>query len=169
MSAWPSFVPLVQEMLALAAGSQTAARNASVGETLGEAVRSLAGKQSLRLTTPEEKEETLRLSTDAEGSRWSYAETLVSGPYRVEAETRAEDAKDRVYAVNVDTKESNLARIDPSEMLPQFTTTAPSSSFDATGADVVRQSGLHRWLLYCVLILLFFEVFLAWRASTARA
>jgi hypothetical protein len=169
MSAWPSFVPLVQEMLALAVGSQTAARNAQVGETLGEAVRSLAGKQTLTLTTPEEKEETLRLSTDSEGSRWSYADTLVSGPYRVEAETRSEDAKDRIYAVNVDTKESNLARIDPNEMLPQFTTTAPSLSLDSTGTNVVRQSGLHRWLLYSVLVLLFLEVFLAWRASNARA
>ena len=171
MSAWPSFVPLVQEMVALAAGSQLATQNVRVGDSLGDVVRSLASKQSLTMQTPAGKEEPLRLATDEDGSRWSFSETLTSGPYKVEfgGESSAGGKEESLYAVNLDTSESNLTRIDVAEMLPQFTTTVPSSADDASSADVARHSGLHRWMLYCVMTLLFLEVFLAWRAGSARA
>ncbi len=173
MAAWPSFVPLVQEMLALAVGSQLAAHNVQVGQTLGEIVRPLATRQSWTMKTPAGREEPLPLATSDEGSRWSFSDTLTSGPYRVEPGVAAGDSdahRSGLYAVNIDTRESDLARIDPAvELPPQFTTAVPSANDDASSADVARRSGLHRSLLQGVMILLFVEVFLAWRAGHARA
>lgn len=171
MSAWPSFVPLVQEMLALVAGSQMAAHNLMVGETLGEVVRSLASKQSLKIQTPGGRDESLRLTTDDEGSHWSFSDTSLSGPYRVERSAPAgasETEGASVYAVNVDTRESNLARIDAAELPTPFATAVQSTSDEATSASVSRHNAIHRMLLYGVMCLLFVEVFLAWRAGHAR-
>jgi hypothetical protein len=172
MAAWPSFVPLVQEMLSLAAGSPIAAHNVKVGETLGELVQSLSGTK-LSMKTPSGRVESLRLSTDEQGSRWTFTDTLTSGPYRVEpgaATGASETSGASLYCVNVDTRESNLARIDASAELPsEFETAAPSSPDDGSTTTIARPRGLHRTLLYCVMALLFLEVFLAWRAGDARA
>jgi hypothetical protein len=173
MSAWPSFLPLVQEMFALAAGSQLAGHNLIVGDALSDVMRTRAAKESLTIQTPADRNEPLRLTTDEEGSRWTFADTFQSGPYRIESgtpSTSADSAKQQsIYAVNVDTRESNLARIDATEMLPQFTTTVPSTADDSSSANVARFSGLHRLLLYSVMGLLFLEVFLAWRAGHTTA
>lgn len=170
MAAWPSFVPLVQEMLALAAGSQLASHNVQVGDALGDVLRSSAAKLSPKIDTPGGEGEPLRLSTDDEGSRWTFADTFTSGPYRVElgAAASASNNEESLYAVNVDTRESNLARIDASELPSQFTTAAPSTTEDSASANVARHSAIHRMLLYSVMLLLFLEVFLAWRAGHAR-
>lgn len=171
MAAWPSFLPLVQEMLALVASSQMDRLNVQVGDTIGERLRTLASKLSLTIHTPGDQTESLRLTTDDDGSRWSFSETQISGPYQVGAEAGANPSADlaATYAVNIDTRESNLARIDASELPTEFTATVQSDADDPAGASLARHSGLHRWLLYAVLLLLFAEVFLAWRASHARA
>jgi hypothetical protein len=172
MPAWPSFVPIVQELLSLAVGSQISAFNVHVGDALGAAVRGPAARESLVMHAPGGREESLRLTNDDEGSRWSYADTFISGLYRVESASagKPEDQKtDMFYAVNVDPRESNLARIDPTELPEQFSTTVELNSGETTTASVARRSALHRLLLYGVLMLLFVEVFLAWRAGHARA
>jgi hypothetical protein len=173
MAAWPSFLPLVQEMLALVAGSQIDRLNVRVGDTIGELLHTLAPKATLSIHTPENRDEPLRLTTDDDGRRWSFSETQISGPYQVELKTDADASNEQtaVYAVNLDTRESNLARIDASELPVEFQATVPADADveDATSAGAGGYSGLHRWLLYVVLILLFAEVFLAWRASHVRA
>src|SRR5690606_29838388 len=84
MAAWPSFVPLVQEMLALTAGTALAAQNGLVGETLDDEVRWVATRQSLTMKLPTGREEPIRISTDEQGSRWAFSDTYYSGPYQVE-------------------------------------------------------------------------------------
>src|SRR6185295_15113089 len=81
MPAWPSFVPLVQEMLALAVSGQMQDRNLEVGQPLGDLVSSTASRESVLLKTPDGRNEELRLAVDSDGSRWSFADTNFSGVY----------------------------------------------------------------------------------------
>ena len=81
MPAWPSFVPLVQEMLALAVSGQAAQRNVEVGQPLGDTVETAAAQSPLSVTLPDGRHEELRLTIDAQGGRWSFADTCQSGVY----------------------------------------------------------------------------------------
>ena len=55
LSTWPSFPPLVQEMLALAVGGKTEGRNVLVGEEFGAVVRGPAAGSPLTVVGPDGK------------------------------------------------------------------------------------------------------------------
>ncbi len=157
-AAWPSYLPLVQEMLAEAVAGQQSQRNLLVGQTISEsAPASLRGP--LTLIAPDGRREELRVATDAEGGRWTAADASTSGPYTLEAgSTRPE-----IFAVNVDTAESNLARIDPSD-LPRGFTMNHAAALEESEENVAGERGsLSKMLLYAALALVFCETFLAWR------
>lgn len=65
----------------------------------------------LALKTADGRQEQLRLTVDADGSRWSFGDTNYSGVYT--ATIGPPVARDETFCVNVDTAESDLARIDP--------------------------------------------------------
>ena len=161
LPAWPSYVPIVQELLALAVSGQTGEHNVMVGQAIGDTVSVSATQAPLALRTADGRQEQLRLTVDAEGSRWAFGDTNYSGVYT--ASLGPPVARDKTFCVNVDTTESDLARIDPAELPKQFTTNRQANLDQQAAANVSRHSGLHRGLLYCVLGLLFLETFLAWR------
>jgi hypothetical protein len=174
MAAWPSFVPLVQEMLAVVVSGKAAAQNVLVGEPLGEIVPSGFARQSLQMELPGGETNTMRLKTDDTGTHWRFTNTRLSGPYRVLQPSDTKDTTDdqpsdtRLFAVNLDTRESNLARIDASELPAHFSTALATSAEETRTTQISRPSSLHRWLLYAVLVLLFVEVFLTKRGAQAR-
>lgn len=167
MPAWPSFVPLVQEMLAEAVSGQMQDRNVEVGQSLGDLVSASASRDSVELRTPDGRVEELRLAVDSDGSRWNFADTSTSGVYIAEVKAAAPERES--FAVNVDTAESNLARLDPDELPSQFTTNQQSNLDDEESAGVSRRTGLHKNLLYTVLGLLLLETLLAWQFGRGRA
>ncbi len=161
MPAWPSFVPLVQEMLSLAVSGQTRERNVEVGQTLGDAVETAAAQLPISITLPDGKHEDLRLAVDAHGGRWTFNDTSQSGMYLAKIGNPV--SREEAFAVNLDTAESNLTRLEPDELPKQFTTTPHADLDDASAAAVSRHSNLNKILLYTVLGLVFAETFLAWR------
>ncbi len=165
MPVWPSYVPIVQELLALAVRGQSSGHNSQVGQEIGERMPTTAARLPITLHTPDGPQE-LRPAVDAEGTRWSYGETFRSGIYRAELGPPIE--REESFAVNVDTSESNLAKIDRMELPAGFTTEA-RTNLDVVGEIVNRHSGLHKSLLYGVLGLLLLETFLAWRFGHAKA
>jgi hypothetical protein len=165
--AWPSFLPLVQEMLAAAVAGQQSEHNVLVGQPLGELVEPSAARAPLTLTTPEGRREELRATTDQDGTRWLFGDTLTSGVYTVEIGSPVN--RQEMYAVNVDTAESNLARVDPQELPRGFTMNRQNDLDEPDSGVVGRRGGLHKALLYCVLGLLFCETFLAWRFGNRRS
>lgn len=164
MPAWPSFVPLVQEILAQSVGGQMKDRNVEVGQTIGDLVSATASNETVALALPDGRKEELRMQVDSEGSRWAFADTMLSGVYKAGL---SKNTPEESFAVNVDTTESNLARLDPDELPKQFTTNKQSNLDEQTDAGVSRRTGLHKNLLYSVLGLLLFETFLAWRFGHA--
>ena len=167
MPAWPSFVPIVQEILALAVRGQMAEHNVEVGQALGDSLEALTTRAAVSVSGPSGSREEVRMALEGQSSRWSYADTHESGVYRVEL--GAPIGREEAFAVNIDTAESDLTKLVPEDLPKQFTT-HQHASLDAEDSPTIgRKSGLHRNLLYAVLGLLVAETFLAWRfGHTAR-
>ena len=167
MPAWPSFVPIVQEILALAVRGQMVEHNVEVGQMLGDSLEAQANRSAVSVTSPGGSREEVRMEMDRQSSHWSFADTGESGVYRVEL--GAPISREEAFAVNVDTAESDLTRIAPEDLPKEFSTHKQSGLDEADSPAIGRRSGLHRALLYSVLGLLFAETFLAWRMGhTAR-
>ncbi len=167
LPAWPSFVPLAQEILAWAVGGQLLDHNVLVGQTLGETLPAIASRPTVTVTPPGGPPEELRMELDAQSSRWSFADTYVSGVYRVTL--GAPLSREELYAVNVDTAESNLARIAADELPREFATHRRGNVENDDLAGLVgRRSGLHKDLLYGVFGLLLAECCLAWWFGNAQ-
>jgi hypothetical protein len=160
MPAWPSFVPLVQEILALAIRGQMAEHNVEVGQPLGDSLEALAARPTVVVTSPAGTHEEVRMTLDAQTSRWSYADTQESGVYRVDL--GAPLSREEEFAVNVDTSESDLTKLAPEDLPKEFMAHKRSNPDEIESPGIANRSGLHKNLLYGVLGLLFVEGFLAW-------
>jgi hypothetical protein len=154
-------------MLAEAVAGQQSERNVLVGQSLGDLLEPGAARATLTLATPDGRREELRSTTDQDGTRWSFGDTQTSGIYTVEIGSPVN--RQEIYAVNVDTAESNLARVDPQELPHGFTMNRQNDLDEPDGGAVSRRGGLHKALLYGVLGLLFCETFLAWRFGNRRS
>jgi hypothetical protein len=104
----------------------------------------------------------LRVSAESQDAarQWSFADTRRSGVYSVKIGGAAGDV-DR-FAVNVDTRESQLDRVDAALLPSQFQTQLWDESTVSGGVDGSGSSQLFRYLLAAVLFLLLCESFLAW-------
>ncbi len=161
MPAWPSFVPLVQEMLSLAVSGQSRERNVEVGQPLADTVETASAQLPLAIVTPDGRHEDLRVSVDAHGGRWSFSDTSQSGLYLAKIGNPV--TREEEFAVNLDTAESNLTRIDADELPKQFITGLRADADDGGASTVSRHNNLNKILLYTVLGLVLAETFLAWR------
>jgi hypothetical protein len=164
ISSWPSFPPLVHEMVNLAVSGRTEGRNLLVGDDLSGVVRGAAVEAQLALTRPDGSVERLPLAAEGPDARWSYAGALVSGVY----EARSSGGTTQKFAVNLNTRESDLARFDP-ELLPNQFSRELQTGDDAPPA-VVSSGGTSyfRWLLGLLLVLVLCEPCLAWYFGRGR-
>ena len=100
------------------------------------------------------------MAARSDGERWSYADTWRSGVYRTEFGSTGDT---RLFAVNVDSRESDLAKISAAALPEQVAVVEGASSVEhrplvELGARVEGQ----RWFLYAALGLLLSETVLAW-------
>jgi hypothetical protein len=161
MPAWPSFVPIVHELLALALSGQMSQHNVEVGQPLGDTLAAQSPRTALTVINPAGAREEVRLANDREAGLWSFADTRTCGVYKVSLPEGV--SRDEYFAVNLDTAESDLTRVAPEE-LPREFTTERRSNLDETNAEAVgRRGALHRGLLFAVLGLLLVETLMAWR------
>jgi hypothetical protein len=167
MPLWPSYVPIVQELLAYAIGGQMEQRNLRVGDPLGGSLAT-AVDAPLTLQLPDGRSEQLRTQMEGNYGIWSYPDTSQSGLYT--AKLPPPTAQSEVYAVNVDPAESDLAHLTAKELRDDVW---PGVSFvhqttwenldEQPSTRASRRNGLPKGLLYGVLGLLLAETFLAWR------
>ncbi len=186
MAKWPSYLPIVQEILALAVEGRLEDHNLMVGQPLGGMIRSVATDDAIGVRKEGAAESetgraapgdfaagsskdrrNVRVSADGDFSHWSYAETTESGVYL--AEIGPPVSRTEKFAVNVDTAESDLTKLDPSELREEvwpgvdFTHCTDFQDLDVQPTTGIGRRGpLHRALLYTALGLLFGESFLAW-------
>jgi len=168
MPLWPSYVPIVQELLAYAIGGQLDQRNLRVGDPLGGTIVLAARDAPLSLQLPDGRSEEVRPRGEGDSSVWSYSDTMTSGIYT--ARFTAPSAPSETYAVNVDTAESDLTPLALDELQEDLWQDVPfayqtrwDSVSDPPPGAGGRGDGLPKILLYGVLGLLLAETYLAWR------
>lgn len=175
LATWPSFVPLVQEMLRLAVSDRDAYRNVRVGEPLAGVVHGQVGELPLRISPPDWPRQPvaggppqrIQLEVSGNDSRWTYGETEHSGMFRAQYGDPLNAV--RWYGVNVDPREGSLEQLDP-ELLPsQFNQTSGEDTEAGAVVPGARAGSLFRSLLGGVLLLVVLETFLGWRFGTAAA
>jgi len=168
MPLWPSYVPIVQELLAYAIGGQIEQRNLRVGDPLGGTLPIPAGEVPLTLHLPDGRNEQLRLTSEGTYGTWTYADPSLSGIYT--AQFAPPLTQQEIYAVNVDTAESDLTHLTADELSDEVWPgvryvhqTTWEDLADQPSTHPSRRNGLPKGLLYGVLGLLLAETFIAWR------
>jgi hypothetical protein len=166
LASWPSFPPLIQEMLILAIRRPSDAQNVLVGEPIEGMVRAAGPDVPLTIRLPDGGSQRIQMELDGEISTWIYSDTAYSGVYTARYGSPLE--RTQRFAVNVNTRESSLERFDaellPSQFDQDFAPDEPTAALPAT-----RPTQYFRYFLGVVLALLLSETFLAWRFGSASA
>ncbi len=162
---WPSFLPLVRELLAYASGGQQTQWQQLVGTPLsgsiGEPVSHPVGSRELQMMRPDGRAASVSMRSTPAGSEWSYADTDVSGIYTLRGLPQGRKYQ---FAINVETAEGDLAKIDPQQLPPEIKV-RNNWQGEASGG-LVEASAQAAWntsILWGVLALLFAESFMAWQ------
>ncbi len=168
MPVWPSYVPIVQELLAYALAGQRRQQNVEVGQALGGTLTAPAGDVSLTIRDPEGRREPVRVQAEGSASVWSYLDTATSGIYT--AQLGPPISRTETFAVNVNTVESDLAYLGPDGLrdelwpgIPHVHQSQWDTSEQTLGTTTARGDRLAKTLLYAVLALLFVEILYSWR------
>jgi hypothetical protein len=162
-----SYLPLVQEILAFSIRGQLGQRNLTVGDALGSAVHVPAANVPLVVHTPDGREETTRVRIGEDDRYWAYDNTDFSGIYTAELGPPVSETQS--FAVNVDMQrsiESDLRKVDPEELRQLSDALEIITQWQNLDTQLPVQmsarTGVHRYLFYLVLALLFAETGLAW-------
>jgi hypothetical protein len=155
---WPSFPPLVHEMLQLAVGGQGDARNVLVGETISLTAAPGQAEDEATVRGPEGQKTVAWFRTESE-LRWDDVARR-QGVYDVRAGERTFR-----FAAQLDPREGDLTRLEPAA-LPREFSRQPASGPPPSAAASDSFSAF-RWLLAVVGLLLIVEPWLAWLARKA--
>lgn len=166
---WPSYVPLVQEMLAFCVASEMRQRNLMAGELLGGALPAAVGDVAPAVLGPDSHPRAVQLQGDGGAGTWSCSDTTHAGAYT--ARYGPPVSRSQVYAVNCDTAESDLTPVGLDQLRHDiwpgveidYQTSWQDAGAAALLAPAVRPGRLSVPILYTVFALLLTETFLAWR------
>lgn len=157
MPAWPSFVPVTQELVRYLTGAAAASSSALVGQPLVGKVR--GNSESLTLHRPDDTQ--AQVVTQQPSGNWQYGRTDAVGFYRLNLP--GEETAREIYAVNSNPAESDTARIDASQLPSELKVHTASWQGDTPNTDLVRPTTIHRNLLIAAFCLVLLETWLAYR------
>ncbi len=166
LTTWPSFPPLVQEILAFAVRGRFAARNVLVGDSLEGSLLGATPTEPLTVQTPQGETERVPLQHTGEISTWSFGGTAASGVYAVGFGPPLDRIKQ--FAVNINPRESDLERIDPEWLPGRFDPEFHADAADG-GLPSTKPAPYFRYFLGLVLALLLAETALAGYFGNASA
>jgi hypothetical protein len=160
MPAWPSFLPIVRELVAYGMGASRLQNERTIGELLDGRLPASWNDTTVSITRPDGRTDVVPVERGAGGVEWSYLSSDEPGVYVVEDSTKSlVMAK---MAVNVPTDESNVARVDTQLLPQQLAIETASTSGGLPAGELLADTSLHRTLLYMVLALLLIEPVMAW-------
>jgi hypothetical protein len=165
---WPSFLPLVHELVLHAVSGKWGDRQHLVGETLSETLAASAVDVDAAVTRPDGQTDSLKLTREEGLSEFAYSETPLSGIY--DAAFAHPVSRNALFAVNIDPRESNLAKLVQDELAQEqfagldftYLTSWQDEPAAEAAQPVAQAAGLSNWLLYAALYLLMTELLLAW-------
>ena len=141
-------------------------RNVTVGQSLeGHFPRSMANDE-VTITPPESSGDLpllpQRVATERvdDELRWSFLATTEAGPYVVRRGN--ESSLEQRFVVNLDTRESDLERLDPTLLPPGLRRAAAGPGENAIDSASTATRHLFRYVLSLLVVLLVSESTLAW-------
>jgi hypothetical protein len=163
---WPSFLPIVRELLAYGLSLNHEEWQYTVGAALSSRAISdpAANTEILR---PDGATAPVALHKANGERQWSYSDTELAGVYTLVGP--ANDASQR-FAFNVDSRESDLTRIDTQQLPQEFVVrSSPKDLADEAPITRIAQADWSGRLLWFALALLLAESYFAWRFSRGVA
>jgi len=164
---WPSFPPMMNELVLYVATGKWGRREALVGQPLEIIALENQLPLSPRMVAPDQQEFPLLsvLDRNTETRTITFNQTFQSGIYELDWENSTSEKT--LYAVNVSPQESDLKHIGPQSIPPEYFRRQASTPGPLTAMSVDRNShaGLSENLLFTVLALIVVEQLLLWRFS----
>lgn len=168
---WPlqrSFPPIVHELVRFAISGQASDRQRLVGEPITESFAIRPSGSAIVLKRPDNRSVTLPISENSDQAGVTYTQTDHSGIYELTVGSPVN--RFELFAVNVDTKESDLTPVSESELNSgtlngvEYVYRTEWQGFEDGAARARSEyAGLSRWLLLAALCLVFVEQVMAWR------
>jgi hypothetical protein len=164
---WPSYVPVMNELINYVVADRERDWTVLVGQTLASPVAPTAVETPVTIELPGKQSVSRRMPAHDDVDYFLFDQTGKSGGYRLGFGPPV--ATDDLFAVNVDSKESDLGRIEPDELRERFPTWRfvylTNWQAIASGQSSVTENRgeLHRYFLFAALVLIFIESFLAWK------
>jgi hypothetical protein len=168
---WPSFLPLVHEIVHYAVSGRWGARQKLVGEPLTEVLPPTAIDVDVSVESPDGQTHLAHVVREESASQFTFEHTSPSGIFSVNFAQPV--ARSELFAVNIDPRESNLSKLSADEIQGEllaglefsYLTIWPGDSDEPQTGAAAQPASLSRWLLYLLLYLMFAEQILAWNFS----
>lgn len=165
---WPSFLPLVHEIVQFAVSGRWGERQRLVGEPLTEVFPATAIDVDVAVSRPDGETHVARVVQQDSFNQFVYDKTNDSGLYEVNFASPV--ARSELFAVNVDPRESNLVKYVQEEVAEEllpgsefaYLTSWPGEESAPAESPAAERGGLTRLMLYVILYLMFTEQMLAW-------
>ena len=164
---WPSYVPVMQELARYLVATDLSRWNLVVGSPVVLPPEPTATQVRVFTTWPDGR--TTQRLWDAANGELRLSDTWLAGALRLRL--GAPLNRELLFALNPPRAESDLSRIDPQELrtllggLPVRYVRDIQQGPDVPEAARSGGSELHRPFLYAALVLLVFELLLAWRLN----
>lgn len=166
-SVWPSFPPMVQELLSYTVGSQDELNNVDVGQTIGGTLPANDVSDYVTIESPRQEEHRVAIQDSLSLATWSWSDTYTSGFYSAEL---ADSATVHRFAVNVaDYEESEPTRVNIESLPDPFQQHSIEVAANESAQARLESAPLFRRLLGVLLVLLLTESAVAWYFGNARA
>jgi len=164
---WLNYPALLQQMLRTVIRGRDQQRNTLVGDSIEDTVYGVSASIPLSITSPDGENRRVQMQVAGEENRWRFDNVWESGVY--EARYGAPLSTERIYTANINTKESELTRIDPLELPEKLNRQAQLAADDSPVLPNKPSPKLFRYLLIAVGLLLFVETDLARRFGGSRS
>jgi hypothetical protein len=176
---WPSYVPMMQELALFAVTGRSTTQAVLVGSPIEQTVRTNGLDVQVSIVRPDGAQQPATVTVEGPLATYRYDETDAAGVY--EARFTGVELAPELHAVNVDTRESDLAKLDEAGIVGDLAAGMPvtyqtdwtgrtkSTGGPKGGPVVERAGGLTRWLLLAAMYLLLVEQVMAWRFAWGAA
>lgn len=160
MATWPSFLPLMQQLVQATLADSATIFNLTVGQPISGSQRATGDKTLVQIVRPDGNEVELQTSdVDANGLRtWNYTATMNRGLYQASVE----GGVPRPYAVNIVPNQSDLQSVPIDKLPKSFEKAASPVAVSVENESDNSSSTLVRWLLGSLAVMLIAESCLAW-------
>lgn len=151
LPAWPSFLPIVRELVRYLANDSEAGVKLTVGDPIGGRIaEGSLGEVVIQSPT---QSDAARVTPDASGE-WTYGAALTAGVYRFGP---ADEPPAGAIAVNTDPAESDPQVVATDQLPESLTVRRTAGDAAAEQSATAAPTPIHRWLLYGALALALIE------------